>query len=142
MVVAMELAYKARIATFKDIQSIVNILKPILNQKGIGGELKRHIKGIDYGVSLVRVLEFGGKIVGFLALARSEKKKLGFITYGYIEPNHRNKANVKWILSVTKGFFRGMKIKTHLPKESIQENIRGHIRATLGSNNYNFYFKR
>ena len=59
----MELAYKARIATFKDIQSIVNILKPILNQKGIGGELKRHIKGIDYGVSLVRVLEFGGNIV-------------------------------------------------------------------------------
>lgn len=40
----MELAYKARIATFKDIQSIVDILKPILNQKGIGGELKRHLK--------------------------------------------------------------------------------------------------
>lgn len=142
MVVAMELAYKARIATFKDIQSIVNILKPILNQKGIGGELKRHIKGIDYGVSLVRVLEFGGKIVGFLALARSEKKKLGFITYGYIEPNHRNNANVKLAFGVIRGFCRGLRIKTHLPKQEIQDNLKGHIQATLGVNYFDFKFKR
>lgn len=138
----MELAYKARIATFKDIQSIVNILKPILNQKGIGGELKRHIKGIDYGVSLVRVLEFGGKIVGFLALARSEKKKLGFITYGYIEPNHRNRANVKLAFGVIRGFCRGLRIKTHLPKQEIQDNLKGHIQATLGVNYFDFKFKR
>ena len=138
----MELAYKARIATFKDIQSIVNILKPILNQKGIGGELKRHIKGIDYGVSLVRVLEFGGKIVGFLALARSEKKKLGFITYGYIEPNHRNNANVKLAFGVIRGFCRGLRIKTHLPKQEIQDNLKGHIQATLGVNYFDFKFKR
>ena len=142
MVVAMELAYKARIATFKDIQSIVNILKPILNQKGIGGELKRHIKGIDYGVSLVRVLEFGGKIVGFLALEKKKKKKLGFITYGYIEPNHRNRTNVKLAFGVIRGFCRGLRIKTHLPKQEIQDNLKGHIQATLGVNYFDFKFKR